>query len=51
VLLVASLTFVLGTADATAVALVSRLLMTSGDILAAAIAALVCRPAPTEPAG
>lgn len=41
VLLVASLSVVLGTADATAIALVSRLLMTAGDVLAAAIAALV----------
>ncbi|HEX3784074.1 MAG TPA: lysylphosphatidylglycerol synthase domain-containing protein [Pseudonocardiaceae bacterium] len=43
VLLVAILGTVLGVADATAVALVSRLLMTAGDLLAAAVAAFLAR--------
>jgi hypothetical protein len=41
VLLVTALTAVLRSADATAVALVSRLLMTVGDVLAAGIAAVI----------
>lgn len=43
VLLVTALTVVLRSADATAVALVSRLLMTVGDVLAAGIAAVIGR--------
>jgi len=43
VLLVTILGTVLGVADATAVALVSRLLMTGGDLLAAAVAAFAAR--------
>ncbi len=43
VLLVAALAPVLGVADATAVALVSRVLMTVGDLVAAAVAAAVSR--------
>jgi hypothetical protein len=44
VLLVTSPTTVLGVADVAVVALVSRLLMTVGDLFASGIAVLVCRP-------
>ena len=50
VLLVATLGPVLGVAAATAVALVSRVLMTIGDLITAAAAAGFGRPRPAGPA-
>jgi glycosyltransferase 2 family protein len=51
VLLVAALGPALGVAGATAVALVSRALMTAGDLLTAAVAAGFSRPPPAEGEG